>query len=126
MIQLTFCGRRASIYAKTKIKNARASELAASINKGYEKASKDIGRKVKPLRQVSGKSLIEVNENCFDSYTKKLNQEGREGFDSIYPKLIQVSTESNLGQFIEGVRNFVKKTVTKDGKVFFLFDQIHK
>ena len=46
MIQLTFCGRRASIYAKTKIKNARASELAASINKGYEKASKDIGKKV--------------------------------------------------------------------------------
>ncbi len=126
MFTVSFLGRKAPIYAKTKIKNARASELAASINKAYEKASKDNDRTIKPLRSVSGKSLTKINEDCFVLTTQRLSEKGLESFNSTFSKKINVSTESNLGQFIQGIREYINSNVDKHGKVYYLFDQFHQ
>lgn len=125
MFEVSFLGRKTPVYMKTKIKDARAPELAASINKAYAKASADNGKTIKPLRPVSGKSLTRINEDCFVRSTQKLNKKGLKSFDNTFSQNINVTTESNLGQFIRGIRKYINDHVDKNGKVYYLFDQFN-
>lgn len=126
MFEVSFLGRKTPIYMKTKIKDARAVELAASINKAYAKASADNGKTIRPLRPVSGKSLTKLNEDCFVRSTQKLNKDGIRSFDSTFANNIKVTSESNLGQFIQGIRKYINANVDKNGKVYYLFDQFNQ
>jgi hypothetical protein len=125
MFNVSFAGR-VHFNPNIKIKNARASQIADAINRGFKKGSNDLGRKVKPLRSISGKNLMDINYDCFNKKTGTLNEKGIEGFNSIYPRAINITTESKISDYIEAIRTFVKKYTDPDGLLCMLFDQIQK
>ena len=125
MLNVSFSGR-VHFNPNIKIKNARASQIADAINRGYQKGSNDLGMQVKPIRPINGKSLMKINYDCFDKKTEMLNEKGIEGFNSIYPRTINISAESKISDYVEAVRTFVRDYTDTDGFLCKLFDQIQK
>lgn len=82
--------------------------------------------RVKPIRPINGKTLMKINYDCFDKKTELLNKKGIEGFNSINPRTINVSTESKISDYVEAVRTFVRNYTDSDGFLCRLFDQIQK
>ena len=125
MFNVSFSGR-IHYNPNIKIKNAKASQIADAINRGFKKGSNDLGMRVKPIRPINGKTLMKINYDCFDKKTELLNEKGIEGFNSINPRTINVSTESKISDYVEAVRTFVRNYTDSDGFLCRLFDQIQK
>ena len=108
------------------IKNAKASELAEAINTGFRQASVDLGQNIKPIRRITGKSLMDINYDCFNKSTKTLNEKGIEGFDYINGKFLNVTTDSKMKDFTKAVRSYINQFAESDGFVCHLFDIFQK
>ena len=131
MYNVSFSGSPVFINPNKKIANATASELAAVINRGFKQASVDLGREVKPIRKISGKSLMKINPDSFDKTTRKLNEVGKEGFEAVNGRMLGLNLDSKLTDFGRSVKNLVKKIAyfEDDGKtasVSVFFDYFTK
>ena len=125
MFNVSFCSK-IFVNPNKFIKNAKASELAEAINEGFRQASTDLGQDIKPIRRITGKSLMDINYDCFDKSTKTLNTKGLESFDYINGKFLNVTTDSKMQDYTKEVSNYIKKFIDNDGFVCHLFDIFQK
>ena len=120
---VSFAGRRVFVSPNQKVKNSTASEIAQTINSAYNVAGQELNVPgLKPLRPVSGKTMVELNPGCFDK-GRKLTETGLKAFNAVNGSL-GVSTESSMGEYSNAVKNYIVKYYDKgmEGNVCHLFD----
>lgn len=96
------------------IKNASAEKIAANINDAFHNMG------TKPLRPVSGKSLMEINPDCFDKKTHLLTDQGQKHFNKVN-KQLDVNTNSTMGDYYRAMASYIQN-FSFDGIVNRFFD----
>lgn len=96
------------------IKNASAEKIAANINDAFHNMG------TKPLRPVSGKSIMQINPDCFDKKTHLLTEQGKELFNKVN-KQIDVSADSTMGDYYRAIVSYIQN-FSFEGMVNRFFD----
>ncbi len=120
---VSFAGRRVFVSPNKKVGDSTASEIAQTINSAYRVAGRKLNvPDLKPLRPVSGKTMVELNPDCFDK-DRKLTETGRDAFNRVNNNL-GVSTESSMGEYSNAIKNYIVNYYDKgmEGNVCHLFD----
>ena len=120
---VSFGNRRVFVSPMQKVGDSTASEIAQTINSAYNVAAKDLkDEDLKPLRPVSGRTMIEKNPYCFNK-EKKLTVTGKDAFNKVNEEL-GVTTESTMGQYSKAIQNYIKTYYDKgyERNVCHLFD----
>lgn len=120
---ISFAGRRVFVSPNKKVGNSTASEIAQTINSAYNAAGRELNvPTLKPLRPVSGKSMVECNPDCFDK-EKKLTETGKKAFDRVNSNM-GVTTNSTMAEYSNAIKNYIVKYFDKgmEGNVCHLFD----
>ncbi len=120
---ISFSGRRVYVSPNKRVVNSTASEIAQTINSAYNAAGKELNvPTLKPLRPVSGRSMVEYNPGCFDA-EKKLTETGRKAFDHVNGNM-GVSTNSTMAEYSNAIKNYIVRYYDKgmEGNVCHLFD----
>ena len=120
---LSFQGRHV-VNPNKKVANSTANDIAETINSAYREAGKNLHvQGLKPLRPVTGKTLCQINPDCFEPYNKKITETGRRGFDAVN-KNLGVSSESTMREYSKAMTNYITKYYDKsiEGNVCHLFD----
>lgn len=123
MMNVSF-GSSLKIPKKLTIKSATAKKLSYVINKAFTDASRELGEKVTPLREVTAKSLQNINPDSFVRQSGRITKEGIEGFNSIYRDL-GLNSKSTLAEFGQGIKNYLE-SFAFEGRVDRFFDYFAK
>ncbi|MDD3238325.1 MAG: hypothetical protein PHV37_09555 [Candidatus Gastranaerophilales bacterium] len=113
MSNVNFCGR-VPVKMNQYVKNASAEKIAANINDAFHAMGS------KHLRPVSGKSLMEINTDCFDKKTHLLTEQGKKCFDKVN-KQIDVTTDSTMGDYYRAMVGYIQN-FSFEGMVSRFFD----
>lgn len=109
---------RVPVHVNQAVKDTRAEELASAINNIHHLFGS------KPIREVSGKSMMEKNPGCFDFKTHCLTQIGEDCFNKGNKEQLGVTSESKVSDFIQSMKNFILNNADENGKVYRSFDTL--
>ena len=94
---------------QSSIGDGTAGQQAVAINYGYELASKELGCEIKPLRKITGTSLKKLNPKSFDR-SGKLTERGKEGFNAINGRMLGLTTDSKMHEYVTELKKQIVKT----------------